>query len=144
MLRKSESFRGQRGSDTFNNNQSKEEMETLNIHNHPTRHATQFTHWTRPQTSNSSSHSSMIISSCSQTPSTSVNARYPTPPRCIAILNRAQPPSIYLDYGIEMYRICSVSEGVKDNVYVLTIVCSSSPRTCRSSPSRHTAQLRQR
>ncbi len=96
-----------------------------------------------PQTPNCSSHASMI-SSCTQTPSTSVNAKYPTPPRCIPVLNRAQPPSIYLDYGIEMYRICSVSEGTEDIVYELTIVYSSSPKTFQSSPFRHTAQLRRR
>jgi hypothetical protein len=79
------------------------------------------------QTPNSSSHSSMIISSCSRTQSTSVNARYPTPPRCIPILNRAQPPSIYLDYGIEMYRICSVSEGPR-GMYVNSQSCVVAPQ----------------
>jgi hypothetical protein len=38
-------------------------------------------------------------------PDPSVNARYPTPPRCIPVLKRRRPPNIYLDYGIEMYRI---------------------------------------
>lgn len=126
--------------------QSKQERgEILQIiRNHSTWHAIQSTHQTRPTDAKQSLLIPQWLSSCSRIPSTSVNARYPTPPRCIPILNRAQPPSIYLDYGIEMYRICSVSCRMRERWIELTIVCSSSPKTSQSSRSRHTAQLHQR
>jgi hypothetical protein len=59
------------------------------IHNHSTWLAMQSTHRTIPIDARQIDISLLLIISCSRIPSASVNARYPTPPRCIPVLNRA-------------------------------------------------------